>query len=189
MKQKFLVFAFFLATTLIITSCNQRVASGDRKNEAGEESHSEQTEGGGEHGSDGSEEARGEHARDEGGGGEGEEKGTRLTLNEVYDEVRKGAHLILKYDKSSNSFIGTVKNTTNENLPRVRVEVHLSNGKELGPTVPIDLAPGMSKEVVLKATSKDFSNWTTHAEVGNSEHGESGEEGEEHGQEGQDGHN
>ena len=48
--------------------------------------------------------------------------------------VRNGARLILSYDAASNSFKGTVENTTSNVLTRVRVEVHLSNGAELGPT-------------------------------------------------------
>ena len=70
-----------------------------------------------------------------------EESGTELALDETYDKIRNGARLILAYDAQSNAFKGTVENTTNETLKRVRVEVHLSNGKELGPTPPTDLAP------------------------------------------------
>ena len=69
---------------------------------------------------------------------EGEESGTELALNETYDKVRNGARLILAYNAQSNSFEGTVENTTAETLKRVRVEVHLSNGKELGPTPSAD---------------------------------------------------
>ena len=58
-----------------------------------------------------------------------EESGTELALNETYDAVRNGARLILTYDAQSNSFKGTVENTTDETLKQVRVEVHLSNGK------------------------------------------------------------
>lgn len=65
-------------------------------------------------------------------GEEGEESGTRFTLDETHDEVRGGARLILEYDSESNTFIGTVENVTEEALDRVRVEVHLSNGTEVG---------------------------------------------------------
>ncbi len=125
-----------------------------------------------------------EHARDGGGenGGEaGEESGTALSLNETYDSVRNDVRLVMSYDAEDNSFNGTVKNTTDETLRAVRVEVHLSNGKELGPTTPVDLGPGMEREVKLVATSKDFDAWTPHPEVGVGEH--SGPDGgdEEHG--------
>ncbi len=118
------------------------------------------------------------HARDEGGEGEGEENGTELSLTDTYKEVRNGAHLSLSYDKDSNSFIGVVENRTSETLDRVRVEVHLSNGTELGPTKAVSLAPGEKSIVTLKATRKSFTTWSTHAEVGSNEH--QGENGEGH---------
>ncbi|WP_432661958.1 FxLYD domain-containing protein [Wukongibacter baidiensis] len=134
---------------------------------------------------------------DESGGetskGEGsEESGNELNLNETYDVVRKGARLIMNYDKKSNSFKGTVENTTDNTLAKVRVEVHLSNGTELGPTNPVDLTPGEKVDVTLLATSEAFDGWTPHAEVSDSEHsaGESSEEsegGESDGEHGSDG--
>jgi len=125
---------------------------------------------------------RGEHDHDgkEYGGEEGEEKSIQLSLDEVYDEVRKGVRLVLTYDAESNSFNGTVENTTDEILEIVRVEVHLSSGKELVPTTPADLNPGEKRAVKLNATNKDFDGWSTHAEVGSSEHGHSGEGDDEH---------
>ena len=104
-----------------------------------------------------------------------EESNVELTLTDTYDKVRNGARLILNYDAQSNAFKGTVENTTNETLKRVRVEVHLSNGKELGPTAPGDLAPGEKKEILLAAASTNFDKWTAHPEVGEGEHGSDGE--------------
>ncbi len=104
-----------------------------------------------------------------------EESNVELTLTDTYDKVRNGARLILNYDTQSNAFKGTVENTTDETLKRVRVEVHLSNGKELGPTAPGDLAPGEKREILLAATSTNFDKWTAHPEVGESEHGSDGE--------------
>ena len=83
-----------------------------------------------------------------------------------FDEVRGGARLILKYDAPSNSFKGTVENTTNGVLNRVRIEVHLSSGTELGPTTPTDMAPGTLMAINLPATAAPFTGWTAHAEVG-----------------------
>lgn len=74
-------------------------------------------------------------------GKSGEELNAELALNESYDQVRNGARLILAYDAQSNSFKGTVENTTGKTLKQVRVEVHLSNGIELGTTTPVDLEP------------------------------------------------
>ena len=120
-------------------------------------------------------------------GGEGAEGSgaDSLALDETFDAVRGGARLILKYDAPSNSFKGTVENTTDGVLGRVRIEVHLSNGTELGPTTPTDMAPGEVATVNLPATQASFTGWTAHAEVGAGEEGsESGEEhrdGGEHG--------
>lgn len=114
-----------------------------------------------------------------------EESNTELALDETYDEIRNGARLILAYDAQSNSFKGTVENTTDETLKRVRVEVHLSNGKELGPTPPTDLDSGKKIEVQLIAESTDFDGWTAHPEVGEGEHGHGEEHGGEHDREGE----
>ena len=117
---------------------------------------------------------------------EGEESGTELALDEQYDNTRNGARLILAYDTQTNSFKGTVENTTDETLKQVRVEVHLSNGKELGPTPAADLAPAQKRDVQLIAANTDFEGWTAHPEVGEGEHSGGGEHGEgdsEHGSE------
>jgi predicted DNA-binding antitoxin AbrB/MazE fold protein len=129
----------------------------------------------------------GEDARDVGGAGEGEEDGTQFRLSDVYDVIKNGAHLILAYDAENNLFKGTVENTSDEVLEKVRVEVHLSNGIELGPTTAVDLEPGEKVEVKLEASEKDFETWSTHAEVGSSEHSHEGGEGE-HSDEEDDGH-
>jgi hypothetical protein len=138
---------------------------------AGESSVEHSGEGSGEHGGEVSGE-RGREASGEGGEGqhseEGEESGTEYGLNDTYDVVRAGARLILTFDAESNSFVGTVENTTEETLMRVRVEVHLSNGVELGPTNTADLAPGEKRAVKLTATSRNFDKWSAHPEVGGS---------------------
>ena len=85
--------------------------------------------------------------KESGGGGEEGDGANTLTPDETYDAVRSGARLILDYDAASNSFRGTLENTTQGALDRVRIEVHLSNGAELGPTTPTDMAPGEMMEV------------------------------------------
>ena len=145
--------------------------SGEGSEGSGEHSGSESGEGGersGEHsGSESGEsgERSGEHSGTESGEG-GEESGTQFGLNETFDEVRAGARLVLSYDPDANAFIGTVENTTGAALSRVRVEVHLSNGTELGPTTPIDLEPGQVVDVNLPATNRPFTSWSAHPEVG-----------------------
>lgn len=193
MKNKKLVNARIVKLTLIaivlatiVSGCSSGVETGENQTpgiprvERGEHEREDRTgEGGGEHGDKGGGEA---------GPGDGEESGTALALSETYNVVRNGARLILVYDAQSNAFSGTVENTTGNTLTQVRVEVHLSNGIELGPTTPVDLAPGEKADVTLSATARAFDRWTPHAEVGpgagegDGEHGtEGGESGGEHG--------
>ena len=113
-----------------------------------------------------------------GGSGNEEGSGANLAPDETFDAVRGGARLILNYDAASNSFIGAVENTTNNVLNQVRIEVHLSNGVELGPTTPVDMAPGQVMDVSLPSTAASFTGWIAHAEVGGGEESQpSGEHG------------
>ncbi|MBT3384502.1 MAG: hypothetical protein HN778_10695 [Prolixibacteraceae bacterium] len=162
---KSFIAVFFFSAVIASTSCT---GQSREKKESGESHESSE---------------RGEHSREKGGEGEGEEDGTQFSLSDKYDEVRNGARLILSFDKASNSFKGTVENTTEKELDRVRVEVHLSNGIELGPTTAKNLKSGEKMDVTLKGSEKEFKSWSAHAEVGNEEHGEGGEEG--HGSEGE----
>lgn len=114
---------------------------------------------------------RGEHARETDGGGEHEESGTEYGLADRYDNVRNGAHLVLAWSAEAGSFEGTVTNVTGATLKRVRVEVHLSNGLELGPTEPRDLKAGERMVVSLITSRRDFERWSAHPEVGSGEHG------------------
>ena len=56
--------------------------------------------------------------------------------------------------------------------------MHLSNGTELGPTTPTDMAPGEVLAIDLPATQESFTGWTAHAEVGGGD--EESESGGEH---------
>ena len=108
----------------------------------------------------------GEHSGESDGGEAGEESRIQYALEEELDEVRAGMRLILSYDSASNTFSGTVQNTTDAALPRVRVEVHLSTGVELGPTTPVELAPGELADIKLPATDQPFEAWSAHPEAG-----------------------
>lgn len=131
----------------------------------------------------------------EGGNGEAAEGGVvnLLTANQTYDETINGARLLLSYDSGANAFTGTVENTTNGPLTRARVEVHLSNGTELGPTTPTGLAPGEVININLPSTAASFDTWSAHPEVGAAEAGgdsagsEGGSEGSNEGPEGTEG--
>lgn len=116
-------------------------------------------------------------------GTEREEPGSRLTENEKYDAVRRGVRLIMAYDTEASAFVGSVANVTDQPVVGVRVEVHLSNGTELGPTPRLTLAPGQVESVWLPAAGQSFRWWNAHAESGEAggEHGGAhGEHGGEH---------
>ena len=127
----------------------------------------EETESGGEDGSE-------HNSSDEESG----ETANALAPDETFDHIRSGIRLIMKYDTTSNSFEGTAENTTGNTVHRVRVEVHLSGGIELGPTIPRDVAPGETIIIELPSTSASFDSWVTHAEFGSGDSGN--ESGGEH---------
>jgi hypothetical protein len=97
---------------------------------------------------------------------EGEEGGTLLLPNEIHDELRNGVRAIIAYTDSLDAFTGTVENVTDAIIEDVRVEVHLSNGVELGPTPREDLDPGEIEDIVLPAEGNVFEWWSCHSENG-----------------------
>lgn len=115
-------------------------------------------------------------AAGEGQRGESEESGTQYGLSDTAKEVRRGVELVIRFESAQRAFAGTVKNGTDSIVRQVRVEVHLSNGVELGPTPNVDLMPGQSAPVELRAGSQEFSKFSTHVEIGGGEHG--GEHGD-----------
>ena len=78
----------------------------------------------------------------EGQRGEPGESGTQYRRSQIASETREGVVLVIAYDSARDAFIGTVRNTNNRTVQHVRVEMHLSNGVELGPTPRADLAAG-----------------------------------------------
>jgi hypothetical protein len=118
-------------------------------------SEGEGTEGAGEHGEGGGHDS----------GEEGEESGVYIGADETWDATRRGARLILAFDPVTNTFLGTVENTTQETICAVRVEVHLSTGTELGPTERTDLAPGQTTDVGFATGGEAFDTWTAHPEL------------------------
>ena len=107
--------------------------------------------GGGESGRESGRESGIEAAEGSGGSEEGSGAGM-LAPNETFDMTRGGARLIMSYDAAANAFTGTVENTTTNTLTNVRIEIHLSNGAELGPTTPVDMAPGEVIDINLLST-------------------------------------
>lgn len=147
-------------------------ATGDAERTGGE--HAEGGEGREEHSAEG-ERSGGEHAEGgehEGGEHEGEghdegdgESGVYISEAETWQSTRDGVALTLAYDPGYAVFSGRLSNQGSERACRVRVEVHLSTGQELGPTDPVDLAPGASTMVELPAGDAAFPEYTAHAEL------------------------
>ena len=151
---RILVGLLLAAAALILAAC-----SGDGHGESSREGPGEH--GGAAHGQSG----EGDERQD------GEESAAQYAKSDTYDRTRNGARLILSYDAPSNAFTGTVENTTGAVLEAVRIEVHLSNGIELGPTEPADLQPGEQRSVRLSASAEGFDTWNAHPEVGAGEAG------------------
>ena len=128
-------------------SRGEEEASGEDERAGGDDEHAEGGEDS-EHGSEGE-----------------EESGEQLGLEDTWDATRSGARLVLSFDPSSNAFVGTVENTTQQTLCAVRVEVHLSTGTELGPTERTDLPSGKTTVVQLPTAGEVFEGWTAHPEV------------------------
>ena len=105
-----------------------------------------------------------------------------MGTGETYNDVRNGVRMVLAFDSTDGMFVGTAENITDATIPSVRVEVHLSDGTELGPTEPGDLRPGEATSVFLSAEGRSFTWWKAHAESGEvgGEHSESGEKRGEH---------
>ena len=102
----------------------------------------------------------------EGTGGEAGESGTRYAPGDEARELRGGVELVMRFEQPAESFTGTVRNTTSQTVRDVRVEIHLSNGVELGPTPRVGLDGDETRPVELDARGQTFDWWTVHVELG-----------------------
>ncbi|MDE0474511.1 MAG: hypothetical protein OXI50_08115, partial [Gammaproteobacteria bacterium] len=96
------------------------------------------------------------------------ESGVRWNADQTATDTRRGVDLVISYDASGRRFNGTVTNTTGATVTDVRVEIHLSNGTELGPTPRVDLAAGAKQSVTLDAAGQNFDWYSVHVELGSS---------------------
>ena len=108
----------------------------------------------------------GEGSHSESGGTEPGESGTQYRLTDTARESRSGVDLVMQYNAGQQRFTGTVTNTTSAAVSNVRVEIHLSNGVELGPTPRVTLSAGQAHSVELDASSQSFTTWSVHVELG-----------------------
>jgi hypothetical protein len=96
---------------------------------------------------------------------EREESGEYIGAGDKWRATRNGLELHLVYAPELGTFFGTVRNTTEQKLCAVRVEIHLSSGVELGPTKPKDLDAGAKTGVMLGVAGKQVDRWTAHPET------------------------
>ncbi len=96
------------------------------------------------------------------------EGGTQYAKSETAKESRSGVNLTLSFDSEQEAFTGELENTTDATVSQVRVEIHLSNGVELGPTPNIDLVAGETSPVELDASGQTFTHYSAHIEIGSS---------------------
>ena len=96
------------------------------------------------------------------------ESGTRWNRDETATDSRRGVDLTISYNASTQQFDGSVTNTNASAVADVRVEIHLSNGTELGPTPRVGLGPSETKSVALDASGQSFSWYSVHVELGSS---------------------
>ena len=182
---KLLRIAMVLLMSTGIAACGGESES--EADTAGESSMAAQSEergeGEGEHGREGGEreggDREGEHEREGGEGEEGEhggegahdegeedeEPGIYIARADTWDMTRRGARLVLSFNAQTGAFVGRVENTTSQRLCAVRVEVHLANGPELGPTERTNVPAGGTLDVALPAEGASFETWTAHPEM------------------------
>lgn len=107
--------------------------------------------------------------------GEEGESGTQYKVSDTAQENRQGISLTMNYHTDREQFVGTLTNTTNATVGDVRVEIHLSNGIELGPTSRVEMPAGQTRDVSLDAKGQNFDRWSVHIEMGSGEHGSGGD--------------
>lgn len=102
---------------------------------------------------------------------EGNESGILWDISATADETINGLHLILSWDATSSSFVGTLENTNTSMVPATRVEVHVfdvnNTSKEYGPTPSVDMQPGAIRDISLSLPSgSNFVKFNMHPEFG-----------------------
>lgn len=96
------------------------------------------------------------------------ESGTRWNSSETATDSRRGVDLTISYNAANQRFDGSVTNTNASPVTDVRVEIHLSNGTELGPTPRVGLGASETKSVTLDASGQSFTWYSVHVELGSS---------------------
>lgn len=155
-KNNVLILLLFLSVSVATTSC-QKDSESENGSELAEGKGGEGNESGGE--------------GNEGGNEGGNESGVMWNRTDQANEIVNGIRLILSYDQTTQSFVGTLENLNTTIAPLVRVEVHVfdsaGNSIEYGPTTPGNMNPGEIRNVILPVPGAgNFVTFNMHPEVG-----------------------
>ena len=140
-------------------------AEGSEGGSEGGGEHGSGGEGGGEHGSGGE---GGSEGGGEGGGEGSNEASPPIPISTPFSDVFQNQHFMFAFDASTRSFRGSVENRTNTLICRSRTEVHLGAGTqvvELGPTIPENLGPGETLNVVMTIEGYEPETYALHPEA------------------------
>lgn len=91
---------------------------------------------------------------------------SQLGINDTYDGVTKGVRVILSYAHNTSMFVGSVENITSELIEATSLQVLLSNGSSLGPTVLYELEPGNKRKIEFNDEGQMFNWWIAHTTLG-----------------------
>jgi hypothetical protein len=91
---------------------------------------------------------------------------TPLLKADVINDTINGIHFICKYDTDNKYFSGSLKNTTNELIEGVKVQIYLSNGMSLNPSPTTNLNPEAEYEstFMVDADVKEWDKWDAQIE-------------------------
>ncbi|PON17422.1 hypothetical protein C2W62_13275 [Candidatus Entotheonella serta] len=129
----------------------------DGEGPEGPEGRSEGPEGGSE-GPEGGRECGGESS---------DESSPPIPLTDSFSGVFQNQNFTFAFDVSTGAFRGTVENPTDDFICQSRTEIHLGVGAqviELGPTIPVNLAPGEILNVVMAANGFAPDTYSLHPE-------------------------
>lgn len=138
--------------------------------EGGEGSHNE---GGGDGGNEGGGEGDGgEGGGEDGEGGEGggdaNEDDPTTPIEDIASGIFRNAEYSFMFDMEEMVFRGTVLNPTTQPICGLKTEIHMGIGNsqviELGPTIPFDLAAGLTVKVVMTAPAYLPDMYSVHPE-------------------------
>ena len=95
-----------------------------------------------------------------------EESATQYALDQTFDQVRNARAPDSVIRLECQRFQRDGREHNRGDAERRPCRGASSNGIELGPTTPLDLAPGQTHGIALPASDESFESWSAHPEVG-----------------------